>query len=94
MLKSAVYHRVAALGANKPHYNGTIHARVDELVQQWLERDAVERQDEPCGAYVERQYEHRYGIPVLGLLTWPALSGLIQSLTKNTLDAMFPEDVT
>lgn len=49
-----------------------------------------------CTEYVQQMYADRYGmnacgIPVIGVLLWPIIGGLISWLVQRTLDRMFPK---
>lgn len=95
-----VFDAVAADSAARRGYSRELHERVDTLIEEWLSgnggrtapagANGFEEQVRECRAWVSTRYREEFGIPVIGWLLWPMISGLISWLVRRTLERMFP----
>lgn len=95
-----VFDAVAADSAARRGYSRELHERVDTLIEEWLSRNGgrtvrygasdFDQQVQECSAWASAEYHRRFGIPVIGWLLWPVISGLINWLVRRTLERMFP----
>ena len=100
MSRSPVFNRVSAAACNRRGYNSDLHERVDNLIQEWVENtgsigyavseNAYQKEVESCQEYVAREYRQRYGLPIIGILFWPIIYGIISWIVQRTLDWWFP----
>jgi hypothetical protein len=101
-MHEAVFRAVACESQGRRGCTPTLHRRVHELVVRWLESpagaqipfantaDAFETQVRNCSRWVTSTYRSSFGVPLLGLLLWPILSGIISWLVQRTLEQLFP----
>lgn len=95
-----IFQSVANESAGRRGYSHELHVRVCELAEDWLSRNGspaaaggehgFDEDVQQCSAWVCAQYQHEFGIPVIGWLLWPVISGLINWLVQRTLARMFP----
>ena len=99
-MRLEVFEAVAADSAGRRGYSRELHERIDLLIEEWLSRGGgpdvrsgasdFNQQVQECSAWVSTRYRQEFGIPVIGWLLWPVISGLINWLVRRTLERMFP----